>query len=291
VSGLVQDAGRRNAREDDGMLLSQDAAGRVERVDRDYLAVRVGALSRLSGNPDGAQLRQFGRAHAFLVASVPNPVFNHVAGLMAEDRAALPEMARWYWAHGLPLRVDVTPAQADPVLFDALAGQGLRQTGFYAGLYAQTATAITDPVAGTRVEPAEPAEFAQVYVAGFEFPRRRMDTMARSVEVLAGQPGCHFFRARTGKATDGVGLLFVAAGTGYLATAATLPGRRGKGVQTALVRHRIAVAAEAGADVVAGHAGAGSGSQRTMERCGLRVAYTKAIWTQPPSAGDRDAAP
>jgi hypothetical protein len=34
----------------------------------------------------------------------------------------------------------------------------------------------------------------------------------------------------------------------------------------------------------------GSGSQRTMERCGLRVAHTKAIWTQPPPAGDRAAA-
>jgi GNAT superfamily N-acetyltransferase len=272
------------------VLLSQDVAGRVERADWDYLSVRVGALSGLPGNPDVAELRQFGRAYAFLVASVPNPVFNHVAGLTAEGVGALPELARWYWGHGLPLRVDVTPEQADPVLFDALAGQGLRQTGFYAGLYAQPAAAMTGPVAGVRVEAAEPAEFAQVYAAGFEFPLQRRAVMARSVEVLAGQPGCHFFRARTGTATDGVGLLFVANGTGYLATAATLPDRRGKGVQTALVCHRIAVAAEAGSNLVAGHAAVGSASQRTMERCGLRLAYTKAIWTQPPPAGDRDTA-
>jgi GNAT superfamily N-acetyltransferase len=271
------------------MLLSQDAVGRVERADQDYLTARVGALSRLRGNPDGAQVRQFGNAYAFLVASVPNPVFNHVAGLAAEDVGALPELARWYRAHGLPLRVDITPAQADPVLFDALAGQGLRQTGFYTGLYARPATAITDPVAGLRVEIADPAEFAQVYVAGFEFPRLRQDTMSRSVEVLAGHPCCRFFRARTGTATDGVGLLFLAGGTGYLATAATLPDRRGKGVQTALVRHRIAAAAEAGSDLIAGHAAAGSGSQRTMERCGLRVACTKAIWTQQPPVSGRDA--
>jgi GNAT superfamily N-acetyltransferase len=264
------------------VLLSEDAAGRVERADRDYLTVRVGALAALPGNPDGAALRQFGNACAFLVASVPNPVFNHVAGFTAGDAGTLPELAFWYWAHGLPLRVDVTPAQAGPVLFGALAGQGLRQTGFYAGLYAETAAAITDPVAGVRVEMADPSEFAQVYVAGFGFPRQRQATMARSMEVLAGQPGCFFFRARTGTATDGVGLLFLAGGTAYLATAATLPDRRGNGVQTALVRHRIAVAARAGSDLVAGHAAVGSGSQRTMERCGLRVAYTKAIWTQPP---------
>jgi GNAT superfamily N-acetyltransferase len=263
------------------VLFSQDAAGRVERADRDYLAVRVGALSGLPGNPDGAEVRRFGDAFAFLVASVPNPVLNHVAGLTAQDAGTLPELSRWYRARGLPLRVDVTPAQADPVLFEALAGQGLRQTGFYAGLYAPAPSVETGPVAGIRVEAAEPAEFADVYVAGFEFPARRRAAMARSVEVLAGQPGCHFFRARTGTGTDGVGLLFVANGTGYLATAATLPDRRGKGVQTALIRHRIAVAAEAGSDVMVGHTAVGSASQRTMERCGLRVAYTKAIWTQP----------
>jgi GNAT superfamily N-acetyltransferase len=282
-------AGCRGTRDNDGMLLSQDAVGRVERADQDYLAARVGALSRLPGNPDGAQVRQFGNAYAFLVASVPNPVFNHVAGLTAEDVGALPELARWYRAHGLLLRAEITPAQADPVLLGALAGQGLRQTGFYTGLYARPAMAITDPVAGPRVEIADPAEFARVYVAGFEFPRPRQDTMARSVEVLAGHPGCRFFRARTGTATDGVGLLFLAGGTGYLATAATLPDRRGRGVQTALVRHRIAAAAEAGSDLIAGHAAPGSGSQRTMERCGLRVACTKAIWTQQPAASGRDA--
>lgn len=278
----------RSAR-DNNRVLSQDAAGRVERADQDYLAVRVGALSEVPGNPDGAELRRFGQACAFLVASVPSPVLNHVAGLTAGEAGALPELDRWYRARGRPLRVDVAPAQAGPALFDALSGQGLRQTGFYTGLYAEPATAITGPVAGVRVEAAEPAEFARVYVAGFEFPRQRQAAMGRSVEVLASQPGCCLFRARTGTATDGVGLLFLSGGTGYLATAATLPDRRGKGVQTALVHHRIAVAVQAGADLVAGHAAPGSGSQRTMERCGLRVAYTKAIWTQRPPASDGGA--
>jgi GNAT superfamily N-acetyltransferase len=175
--------------------------------------------------------------------------------------------------------VDVTPAQTDPVLFEAMARQGMRQTGFLGGLYAQPSAAITDPVAGVRVEAAEPAEFAQVYVRGFGFPADRRAAMARSVEVLAGQPGCQFFRARSGAATDGVGMLFLANGTGYLAVAATLPDHRGRGAQTALVRHRIGLAAESGADLVVGHAAVGGASQRTLERCGLRLAYTKAIWT------------
>lgn len=265
------------------MLLSQDVADRVEQADLDYLVVRVGAMAAVPGNPDGAQVRRVGRGCAFLVAAAPNPVFNHVTGLTASDVAALPELARWYREHGLTVRVEVTPSQADPVLFAALAQEGLRHNGFYGGLYAPIADAPAEPVPGVVVEPAEPDEFARVYVAGFGFPEQRRGTLARSMTVLADEPNCRFFRARTGSATDGIGMLFLANGTGYLATAATLPASRGRGVQTALIRHRIAVAAEAGADLVVGHTTVGSGSQRTMERCGLRVAYTKAIWTEPAS--------
>jgi hypothetical protein len=50
-------------------------------------------------------------------------------------------------------------------------------------------------------------------------------------------------------------------------------------VQGALVRHRIDAAAQAGCDLIVGHTATGSGSQRTMERNGLRLAYTKALWT------------
>jgi GNAT superfamily N-acetyltransferase len=264
-----------------GVLLSQDVADRVEQADLDYLVVRVGALARVPGNPDGAAVRRVGRGCAFLVSAVPNPVFNHVTWLTVADVGVLPELGRWYRGHGVSLRVEVTPGQADPVLFDALAREGLRQSGFYGGLYAPAV--LTEPVSGVVVEAAEPDEFARVYVAGFGFPERRRVTMARSMTVMAGEPGCLFFRARVGSATDGVGMLFLANGTGYLATAATLPDSRGRGVQTALIRHRIGVAARVGADLIVGHAAVGSGSQRTMERCGLRVAYTKAIWTEPVS--------
>jgi len=55
--------GAAGAGENGGVLLSEDAAGRVQRVDQDYLTVRVGALAALPGNPDGAALRQFGHGY------------------------------------------------------------------------------------------------------------------------------------------------------------------------------------------------------------------------------------
>ena len=72
--------------------------------------------------------------------------------------------------------------------------------------------------------------------------------------------------------------LTIGDGLGYLANAATLPAMRGRGCQTALLARRIADAAAAGCDTIASLAEFGSGSQRNLERAGLRVAYTQAVW-------------
>jgi GNAT superfamily N-acetyltransferase len=269
------------------MIVSQHAAARVEQVDSDYLRVRLGALAQLAGNPYGAAVRQIADAYAFLVQALPNPVFNHVSGLTASSAGSLAELTSWYAGHGRSLRVDVTPAQASPELLAALTAHGLSQTGFYAGLYTEALTAAAPPAAAQdqdghiRLDTADPEEFARIYVQGFGFPAQRHEAMAASMRVLADRRDTSFYRARIGAHTAGVGLLFLSGRVGYLATAATLPDYRGRGVQTALISRRLQAASEAGCDLLVGHAAAGSGSQRTMERCGLRLAYTKAIWSTP----------
>ncbi|MFC3690476.1 GNAT family N-acetyltransferase [Aquipuribacter hungaricus] len=56
--------------------------------------------------------------------------------------------------------------------------------------------------------------------------------------------------------------------TGWLGAAATVPSARRRGVQTALVRHRLRLAAVAGCDVVGVTASVGSTSARVLQRCG-----------------------
>jgi len=262
------------------MIVSQHAATRVEQVDSDYLRVRLGALAQLAGNPYGAVVRQMTDAYAFLVQALPSPLFNHVAGLTADTAGHLADLCAWYAGHGMPLRVDVTPAQASPELLAALTAHGLSQTGFYAGLYTEAMSAAVPGEDGhIRIDAADPEEFSQVYVRGFGFPAPRREAMAASMRVLAGRQDTSFYRAMIGPHTAGVGLLFLSGRVGYLATAATLTEYRGRGVQTALIRHRLGAASNAGCDLLVGHAAARTGGQRTMERCGLRLAYTKAIWS------------
>jgi len=82
----------------------------------------------------------------------------------------------------------------------------------------------------------------------------------------------------------GCGSLQVASGVGLLGPAATRPADRGRGVQSALLRHRIRCAADLGCDVVAASALPAAASARNLLRHGLRLVDTQLVMTAP--AGD-----
>lgn len=59
--------------------------------------------------------------------------------------------------------------------------------------------------------------------------------------------------------------------TGWLGAAATVPSARRRGIQTALIRHRLQLATEAGCDLVGATASVGSTSSRVLTRCGFAL--------------------
>ena len=73
----------------------------------------------------------------------------------------------------------------------------------------------------------------------------------------------------------GTGLVIPQHGIFALAGAGTLTEYRGRGLQTALLRARMAAATEAGCEYVAVVTQGGTISQRNAERLGFRVAYSK----------------
>lgn len=72
--------------------------------------------------------------------------------------------------------------------------------------------------------------------------------------------------AAGGSIVNGVTLLF---------GDATLPEARGRGLQSALIRERLARAARAGCDLAMACVLPGSGSHRNYERAGFRLAYMR----------------
>jgi GNAT superfamily N-acetyltransferase len=86
----------------------------------------------------------------------------------------------------------------------------------------------------------------------------------------------------------GSGLILPQFGVLGLYGASTLTEYRGRGLQTALLLHRMHAAAEAGCELAVIVTLGGTTSQRNAERLGFTVAYSKATlvrnWETPPSS-------
>lgn len=78
----------------------------------------------------------------------------------------------------------------------------------------------------------------------------------------------------------GCGSLVAAGGVGWLGGAATAPRHRGRGVQSALLRHRLGLAGELGLDLVAATALPDGTSARNLRRHGFQLAYAQVVMTR-----------
>lgn len=72
-------------------------------------------------------------------------------------------------------------------------------------------------------------------------------------------------------------------GIAQLTGAATAPAYRRRGVQSALLRARLADAAAAGCELAVVTTAPGSLSQHNVQRRGFQLLYTRAILVKPPS--------
>lgn len=259
-------------------LLTEAIALRVEDASRDYMIAQLAALQSWDGNVYGARMEQFGEATAFLVRNAPNILFNRVMGLGPRNADDVAAIASWYRAARRKCRLDIVPSRADAALLRRMAQHGWYQSYFYGALYGapHPAKGRSDVVVH-KVGRDDVEVFMRAYVEGFGLTT--LSAAADAIRALFGRPAIHFYLAAVDDAPAAVAILSLSRGVGYLAASATRPPFRGRGCQTALLRRRIADAGDAGCDLVVGHTGVLSGSYRNMERAGLRLAYTKALWT------------
>ncbi|WP_066193549.1 GNAT family N-acetyltransferase [Gracilibacillus timonensis] len=122
--------------------------------------------------------------------------------------------------------------------------------------------------------------FDAIYAEGFGLPSSLSEGIAVNNQVLYKKPGWHFFLAKEDDAPIGVGVYYQQGKTAVLAAAATLPQYRGRGCHSALINWRMAQALQDHCDLVVGQAAFASTCMRNMQKMGMEIAYTKAIWTQ-----------
>ena len=171
------------------------------------------------------------------------------------------------------------PAGAGDRFLGELSARGFLPSSFMSVLLAPAGDADLPAPAGLEVREVGGADrdaFLDIWLAPVEEAERSpFRSLARHefadwrafIALLDGEPA-------------GVASLFIGERVGVLAGAVTLPSFRGRGVQTALLRRRIAEAAGAGCALVAAQASPGTISERNMQRVGLRPAFGQVLFVQ-----------
>jgi GNAT superfamily N-acetyltransferase len=234
---------------------------------------------RVAGdNPSGTRLGRFGLVTAAATVSRPELDFlNRIYGLPLAGEADVDDVLSFYRSLGLRPWVELPPGTE--ALAGRLADEGARPTDTLAVLYVLTATAIpSTSVEVRRVEPDDALRYADLLLEGHGVPPEERALNAPALASRAQKDDATFYVATVDGRDAAVGVLGVRDRVGYLANASTVEAFRRRGCQTALVARRIDDAATAGCELVTALTTFGSASQRTLERAGLRIAYTKTVW-------------
>ena len=94
-------------------------------------------------------------------------------------------------------------------------------------------------------------------------------------------PGIRLYRARVDGAVAGVARLAIDGDLAEFGGGATLPEFRGRGVQQAMLRHRIDEACAAGCSILVTEAEPEDGSARNILRAGFEAAFDYSVFTPP----------
>lgn len=171
---------------------------------------------------------------------------------------------------------------ADPTLFEGLGRRGFRlvQLDTLLARRVDPGARFPPPAEGVTVRIAGPDEgpaWVSASLQGFSgsdsaLPEGMAATFEAAFQVLTST----YYFATVGGVLAGTAAANLHAGIANLFAASTLPGVRGRGVQTALVHARLAAAEAAGCDLVFARTSPGSPSQRNLERLGFRPVYSRA---------------
>jgi hypothetical protein len=195
----------------------------------------------------------------------------------AED---LDRVEAFYRAHKAPSQVDLCPLH-EPTVFEMCKERGYGIAELNNVLYRRLDAKEEFPAAPAGCEirrslPEEAAEASAIVERAF-FPEGAPEAYAGLLYPIYQMEGGLAFRATVdGKmAACGAGLVIPQHRIFALCGAGTLAEFRGRGLQTALLRVRMAAAAKAGCEYAVVVTQGGSASQRNCERLGFRVAYSK----------------
>ncbi|WP_433957404.1 GNAT family N-acetyltransferase [Cytobacillus horneckiae] len=246
------------------------------------LRSRLSAIQSIPGNPMGVEIKEFGQATAFTVKNIPGPSFNKVTGMSDFDADKLKEILRYYEARNIPVQFDISPVGASNQLLFAMAKEGLYQSGFHTSFYKKAERCESPKEEGNivirEIKGDEFQLFSKLYIKGFNLPEFTMKGIEENNAILYDHADWTFYLAFYQNEPVGLGVLYVNGHTASLNAAAVIPEHRGKGIHQALIKKRIHAASNRHSKKIFSQASFNSTSHRNMEKAGLTIAFTNAIW-------------
>jgi len=269
------------------LFASIELARRIEAAERALVAEGTRAARALG-------LATFEHAFAGGLAawSGADSPLTKVVGLgfegLPEERDLARVEAEWR-ARETPLQVELS-ALAGGGLAELLSARGYRLVGFEnvlaRPLLRGAARGEGADIAVARCAPAEREEWLDVVGRAFaapdaqgvapheSFPHEALKPLLRALFEARGMSS--YLARRAGEPAGGASLR-LADGLAQLCGAGTLPAHRRRGVQAALLAHRLACAAEAGAELALVTTSPGSKSQQNVQRAGFELLYARAL--------------
>lgn len=186
-------------------------------------------------------------------------------------------MEEFFRSRGSASLIDLCPL-ADATVVEQVMGRGYRVIEFN-NLMLRPVEAVDAeyelpaPLGVTCATEDRYAEWCRLVMRGFSGV---VDMPDEAVEVLLNlrSVGDSFFGEISGE-PRGAAAMAMHDRMGMLFGDSTLTEARGQGLQTALIRHRVALAARAGCDYAMACVVPGTASHRNYERCGFRLFYMR----------------
>lgn len=240
--------------------------GPVERIEdayADYFEERQSALAKA-----GVVIRDLPGAVLFAAKNRPDVDWMNTA--LMRDRptdSLLGEIGTFYREHRIKPRLETLSGEPN----------GYAPTG---ELFVLVAMAGAEPPAPPdvrvrRVDRSNFAAFADAYVRAFG----RADIPRTDVDAWRGLENWRFHLAEIDGKPAGAAMLTLHGDIAYLASAATLPAMRRRGVHAALLRARMLDAADAGCTLVFARAAPGGAGASGLTRARMVLSHRKQIWS------------
>ncbi|AXL50130.1 hypothetical protein DSC91_002199 [Paraburkholderia caffeinilytica] len=274
------------------ILTGPEVAHALENAEARHLALQVETYRGLTKREDVHTLEICGGVAA-LTENIFGRKLNHVTGLgmgtpVSVD--AVEQLETAYNERGLDVEIDLCP-HADGTTLAALTERGYAVNAFsntYVRMLRDEDLTARPPEDIEIVTDRAVVEdvFVSHSIAGFEIQavRRPPILLEALARIAVARADTMLFAAKLNGHLAGTGGMSVIATPvgkiAHLYIASTHPAHRGRGIQLALIRSRLAAARKAGCVMASITARPYNTSARNTERAGFSLAYTKATFVK-----------